>query len=152
MLFYFTWILGNFTQLMQIWSSLPVSSILKSAASLALCLPMSNIKFGKQFLNSDFKKIYVSSKADGRYVIYMYLLSTIQQFIRAFILLCLQFIPYFFMNLPVKINMKRYDRHNKTLWIITHSFNCVLYLVHPKIKFHILCWTKAVTDPNLTHI
>ena len=76
-----------------------------------------------------------------------------------------------FMKFLVKIYMKRYERHkvsyrvfhilSKYTWkdmkdTIRHfgqqtsSTLCfVLYLVHPKIKFHISYWTKVVTDSNL---
>ena len=61
------------------------------------------------------------------------------------------------MNLPVKLNIKNMTdtiKHiektnflNSVLWFIL-----VWYLVHPKFKFHILYWSKVVTDSNLTFL
>ena len=68
------------------------------------------------------------------------------------IFFCLKvFFFYCFMKFLVKIYMKRYERHNKTLWT-TDFFNSVLYLFHPKIKFYISYWTKVVTDSNLARL
>ena len=55
-----------------------------------------------------------------------------------FFFACLIFFPFFFMNLLVKIYMKRYHRHNETPWT-TDFFISVLCLVScsSKIKFHI---------------
>ena len=57
---------------------------------------------------------------------------------------------FVFCILYVKINMKRYDRHNKTHWT-TDFLNSglwfimfVLYLVHVKIKFKISYWTNQL--------
>ena len=62
----------------------------------------------------------------------------------------LNFFSIFFMNLLAKIYMKRYDRHNKHFGQQTSpTLDSVLYLVHPKIKFHISYWTKVVADSNL---
>ena len=52
-----------------------------------------------------------------------------------------------FMNLNVTTYRKRYDKLNKTnlatfLLNSVHLSILILYLVHPKLKFHILFWTR----------
>ena len=73
--------------------------------------------------------------------------------IQAFNFLACLFFFQFFMNLLVKINMKRHDRHNTTLWT-TDFFNSVFFLVpcssKNQVPYFIL--KKVVTDSNLTRL
>ena len=83
-----------------------------------------------------------------------------------FLFLCLFFIFYFFififffayffpvfMNLLVKVYMKRHDRHDKTLKT-THFFNSVFCLVSCSSKNQVpyFILNKVVTDSNLKRL
>ena len=78
--------------------------------------------------------------------------SKIQAFWFFFCLLIFFFQFFMFMNFLVKIYMKIYDRHRKTLWT-TDFFNsvfCLSFSSKNQVPYFIL--NQAVTDANLTRL
>ena len=75
-------------------------------------------------------------------------------FVFVFFFACFIFPGFFFMNLLVKIYMKRRDKPNKTL-CTTDFFNSVVFFLVScssinQVPYFIL--NKVVTDPNLTRL